>query len=92
MAGMPVQVGEKGTELFIPQVPGSIVPHNALAGALGRPQAPTVVTTPPPQVNVHVINVSSQAEALSALDSREGEEKIMNVIQRNKSSIRRNLQ
>lgn len=35
-AGVPVMVGERGPELFVPRVPGEIVPSHALGAAMGR--------------------------------------------------------
>jgi hypothetical protein len=42
--GRAALVGEAGPELFLPDVPGTIVPHGALGAFAGAGAAPTVIT------------------------------------------------
>jgi phage-related minor tail protein len=60
--GKAYLVGEKGPELFTPPSAGNIVPN----GAMGMQSAP-------PQVNVSVVNVHDPDEAVSALNTAQGE-------------------
>lgn len=91
-AGQDYIVGEEGPELFRPDSSGSILPADATAAALGAPSAsPAVVTTPPPQVNVSVVNVTDPREALSALATPDGERVILNVLQKNRRGARQIL-
>ncbi len=84
--GEPVIVGERGPELFIPPGVGSIAAAAATAAAGG---GQTVVQAPP--VNVSVINVTDPKEVLSSINSAEGEQVIMNIITKNRSTIKNNL-
>lgn len=83
-------VGEEGPELFIPRSAGSVIPADRTRGLLGGQQAPSVHVQPP-QVHVHVTNVADPKEGLSHLNTREGEQHVLNIIARNKSAVRRNL-
>jgi len=74
--GEPVLVGERGPELFVPPVSGSIRNNSATMGM--QQQAPQVT----------VVNVDSTQNTLDALGSEEGEQIIMNVIHRNPEVLR----
>ncbi|HEY1605624.1 MAG TPA: D-alanyl-D-alanine carboxypeptidase family protein [Allosphingosinicella sp.] len=53
--GMPSLVGEKGPEIFIPRVPGTIIPNSALRGAASRGGGQTTVyVVPSPYFDAHV--------------------------------------
>lgn len=97
-AGGPVEkstpyiVGEKGPELFVPEKAGNIIPADATAAALrtapSQQQAPVVnVMAAPAQVNV--VNVSDPDEIPAAIQSRAGEQAVMNVISKNRGAIQR---
>jgi len=85
--GEPTIVGERGPELFVPPGAGSIATAAATAAAGGG--TPQVVQAPP--VNVSVVNVTDPSEVVSAINSPEGEQMIMNVIQKNRSTVKNNL-
>lgn len=70
--GRPFLVGERGPELFVPPGSGSIAPNNALGGG---------------GTNVTVVNVTSTDEIASFLGTAEGEEIILNTIQRNPERV-----
>ena len=77
--GQPILVGERGPELFTPPGSGSIennVNINQAAQA-------------PPTVNV--VNVSDPADIPSGIETPEGEQAIINVIQKNPEAVRRLL-
>ncbi len=80
-AGSPFIVGEAGPELFVPKSSGNIVPNSQLAAAAGGAAAP-------PNLNVSVINVDDANSVPDAMDTRKGEQVILNVIQRNKRTVR----
>jgi TP901 family phage tail tape measure protein len=86
--GEPVMVGERGPELFVPPGAGSIATAAATAAA-GGGGGNTVVQAPP--VNVSVVNVTDPKEVVSAINSPEGEQMILNVIQKNRSTVKNNL-
>lgn len=65
-------------------------PNEEVSIKTPQQQAATQTTTETP-VNVRVINVTDPKEALSAIDTDEGERTITNMIERNASSIRRVL-
>jgi TP901 family phage tail tape measure protein len=75
--GAPVIVGEQGRELFVPPSQGNIVPASQAAA--------------PPEVNVSVVNVTDPEEVTAAMGSAEGEQVILNVIQKNRHAIGRSL-
>ena len=85
-AGGPVMndrsylVGERGPEMFTPSVPGQITPAPQTA-AMMAPQAP-------PQVNVQVVNVTDPEEVSAALNTPGTQDQIVNVIRRNRQSVR----
>ena len=72
--GRTFMVGERGPELFTPPSTGTIVPN----GMMGQQQP----------VNVTVVNVDDPSSVPRAMNTREGEEAILNVIQRNRNRIR----
>lgn len=85
-------VGEKGPELFVPTGAGSVMPSDATQAMIeagGSRGGTTVVTAPAPVVNVKVENYSDPKEALDALDSPEGTQKVVNIIRKNPNAIRR---
>jgi tape measure domain-containing protein len=77
--GQPILVGERGPELFTPPGSGSISPNVNISQAA---QAP-------PMVNV--INVSDPADIPSGIETPEGEQAVINVIQKNPEAVRRLL-
>ena len=78
-SGGPTLVGERGPELFTPASSGTITPNIAIDQAAQAP--PTV----------NVINVSDPADIPSGIETPEGEQAIINVIQRNPEAVRRVL-
>jgi tape measure domain-containing protein len=77
--GQPILVGERGPELFTPPGSGAVQPNVNIAQAA---QAPPVV---------NVVNVSDPADVPTGINSPEGEEAVINVIQRNPDAVRRLL-
>jgi tape measure domain-containing protein len=75
----PTLVGERGPELFTPASSGTISPNVNINQAA---QAP-------PMVNV--INVSDPADIPSGIETPEGEQAVINVIQKNPEAVRRLL-
>lgn len=75
--GYPVLVGERGPELFVPPQSGSIKNNSTTQGMMKQE---------PPQVTV--VNVDSVENTLNALGSEEGENIILNVMQRNPEILR----
>ncbi len=75
--GTPILVGERGPELFVPPTSGSIKNNTTTQGMMQQ-KAPEVT----------VVNVDSTQNTLDALGSEEGENLIMNVIQRNPEILR----
>ncbi len=73
--GSPFIVGERGPELFVPSTAGKIVPNGAGGGAA-------------PVVNVQVVNVDDPKSVTDALNTREGEKVVMNIITRNAGALR----
>lgn len=71
-------VGERGTEMFVPNTAGTIVPNDVLMG--GRSE--------PPVVNTRIINAFDPAMLGDFIGSDAGEQVVMNVIQRNANTIR----
>ena len=78
-SGGPTLVGERGPELFTPAGSGTITPNVNIAQAAQAP--PTV----------NVINVSDPADIPSGIETPEGEQAIINVIQKNPEAVRRVL-
>jgi lambda family phage tail tape measure protein len=76
-AGKSYLVGERGPEIFQPNVSGTIVPNGATMSA--------------PQLNVSVVNVTDPDEVGSALNDPRNQEIIVNIIGRNRQAINRSL-
>lgn len=81
-------VGEEGPELFVPPGAGNVM--SAAETAAAAPGGGTTVVNAPP-VNVSVVNVTDPSEAVSALDTPEGEQVVMNIIARNRTNINNSL-
>jgi len=77
--GVPILVGERGPELFTPPGAGAVQPNVNIAQAA---QAPPVV---------NVVNVQDPSDVPTGINSPEGEEAVINVIQRNPDAVRRLL-
>ena len=75
----PTLVGERGPELFTPASSGTITPNVNIAQAAQAP--PTV----------NVVNVSDPADIPSGIETPEGEQAVINVIQKNPEAVRRLL-
>ena len=73
-AGQPSIVGERGPEPFVPTVSGRVLP-NAVMGEQPAPQ-------------VTVVNVTDPKEVQQFLSTAEGEDVIMNVIQKRNRQVR----
>jgi len=72
--GRPLVVGEHGRELFVPPSQGNIVPNNQLSeGSV---------------VHVQVVNVQDPDEIPSALNTPGGQKAILNVLGKNRESVR----
>lgn len=74
MSGRSYLVGERGPEMFTPRSAGSITPNNQLSGSA-------------PVVNVRNINVLDPSIVGDYLGGDEGEQLIMNVVQRNRGAL-----
>jgi len=70
-------VGERGAEMFVPPSSGQIVPNETL-GAMAAP----------PPVNVQVVNVDDPASIPEALNSRDSEAAVMNIMSRNSAKLK----
>jgi len=83
-------VGEEGPEVFVPPGAGNIMTaaETAAAGA-GGGGGTTTVQAPP--VNVSVVNVTDPSEITAAMNSPEGEQMILNIIAKNRSSVKNSL-
>ena len=79
MGGRPILVGERGPEIFTPPGSGSITPNVNINQA--AQSAPTVV----------VNNITDPADIPAGLRTAEGEEEVINIIQRNPDAVRRIL-
>lgn len=77
--GQPILVGERGPELFSPPTSGSITPNVNINQAA---QAPPVVM---------VNNITDPADVPAGLRSAEGQEEVINIIQRNPDAVRKIL-
>jgi tape measure domain-containing protein len=71
--GEPMVVGERGPEFFVPQESGSIVPAGKAAGGA--------------EVNLTVVNVTDPNEVRAALSTAEGEQVILNILQKNRKQV-----
>lgn len=72
--GQPSIVGERGPEPFIPTESGRVLPNAALA--------------PPVAPQVTIVNVTDPKEVQAFLSTTEGEDVIMNVIQKRSRQVR----
>jgi len=77
--GQTFTVGESGVELFTPRQTGEVISNAALAQGM-TPQMP--------EINVNITNVDDAKSIPEAISTREGEQSIMNVIQRNKGRLK----
>jgi len=77
--GQPVLVGERGPELFTPPGSGAITPNVNINQAAQA--APSVV----------INNVTDPADIPAGLRTAEGEEEVINIIQRNPDAVRKLL-
>ena len=76
--GQAFITGERGPELFVPRQTGAVVPSDVLAGMGGAA----------PNVNVQVTNVDDAKAVPEAMSTREGEQVILNTIQRNRGRLK----
>lgn len=72
--GQPILVGERGPEIFTPTASGNVTPSNQVQ---------------PAETKVTVVNVTDPDEIPAAMGSPEGEQVILNVLQRNSETVRR---
>lgn len=72
-AGQAVVVGERRPEIFVPTQSGNILPQAAAAA---------------PEVNVNVVNVTDPEEISAEMSSPRGERTIINVVRRNRTTLR----
>jgi tape measure domain-containing protein len=77
--GQPILVGERGPELFSPPGSGQISP------AVNINQAAQAAPT------VNIVNVTDPADIPAGLRTSEGEEEVINILQRNPDAVRRIL-
>lgn len=77
--GSPILVGERGPELFTPPGSGAITPNVNINQAAQA--APTVV----------INNITDPADIPAGLATAEGEEAVINIIQRNPDAVRKLL-
>lgn len=71
-AGEPVIVGERGPEPFIPTRSGNVIPTSRMQS---------------PEVNLQVVNVRDPDELPAFLDSVEGQQAVLNVLQKNSRQV-----
>ncbi len=77
--GQPVLVGERGPELFTPPGSGAITPNvNINQAAQAAP-------------SIQITNVTDPADIPAGLNTSEGEEAVINIIQRNPDAVRKLL-
>lgn len=74
----PYLVGERGPELFVPNTAGRVLPNSELGGR----------SSAPPVVNIRNINAFDTSVLGDYIGSDAGEQVVMNVVQRNASTIR----
>jgi len=84
-AGKPCLVGEEGPEIFAPAGSGTIVPADRTASIMGGGGATNV------SVPVQVVNVHSDEEVASRINSAPGAKAIINVLIDNKEAVKRLL-
>jgi lambda family phage tail tape measure protein len=94
-ANKPFLVGEEGPEIFTPGQTGSITPTDqtieALTNGAGRGSETVVVQAPAPAVNVNTIVVDDPDKIPAGIESPDGQQAVMNVINMNRSNIKRSL-
>tara|TARA_R110000851_G_scaffold120002_1_gene248076 strand:- start:18234 stop:20288 length:2055 start_codon:yes stop_codon:yes gene_type:complete len=82
----PFIAGEEGPEIITPEGGGNVIPAGETA-AIMRGQAPTVnVSAPPATVNVN--NFTDPNEVPAGIESTDGEQAVMNVIRKNKGTVK----
>lgn len=86
--GTPYLVGEEGQEIFTPSTAGTITPAGETAAALGGGAKAPIVNVAAPPATVNVYNVSDPTEIPAGIESPEGEQAVLNVMQRNKRRVR----
>ena len=79
--GQTFLVGEEGPELFVPKSSGEIVPNKRTAEMMS-------VQNAPPVVNVQVVNVVDESGIPDAMNTAEGEQVIINTIQKNRNQLK----
>lgn len=83
-------VGEQGPEIFVPPAAGQIVPAPETAAILGgggqAAAAPVVVEAPP--VNINNVVVDDPDAIPQGIESPDGQQAVMNVIQRRRPQVR----
>jgi TP901 family phage tail tape measure protein len=72
-AGRPYVVGERGPEPFIPTRSGNVVPSSQAKA---------------PEVNLSVVNVTDPEEVTGVLNTRAGEQAVLNVISNNARQVK----
>ena len=70
----PIKVGERGTELFVPQTNGKIVPNEALGGS---------------EVHITIVNVDDERKISDFLQSGQADKVILNRLYENRTSLSR---
>lgn len=94
-ANKPFLVGEEGPEIFTPGQTGTVTPTDqtieALTNGAGRSGETVVVQAPAPNVNVSTIVVDDPKKIPSGIESPDGQQAVMNVINRNRGNIKRSL-
>lgn len=91
---VPTIVGEEGPEILQGQT-GSITPTDqtiaALTNGAANSKETIVVQAPAPAVNLQTIVVDDPSQVPSAIESPDGTQAILNVIERNPNSVNRRL-
>jgi lambda family phage tail tape measure protein len=82
--GTVYEVGEKGTELFAPAVPGQIISNDRIQKAVGAEERPEGDRE---EGAVTVVVVDSMEKALSAMETAEGRRIIINTVDENKREM-----
>ena len=94
-ANKPYLVGEDGPEIFTPGQTGSVTPTDqtieALSNGAGRSGETVVVQAPAPNVSVQTVVVDDPSKVPTGIESPDGQKAVMNVINMNRSNIKRSL-
>jgi lambda family phage tail tape measure protein len=94
-ANKPFLVGEEGPEIFTPGQTGSITPTDqtieALSNGAGSGGETVVIQAPAPEVNVNTIVVDDPSKIPTGIESPDGQQAVLNVINQNRSAIKRNI-